>query len=1274
MSTVFRALDLQTGKTVGLKLIKVLWGSSQAALRFSVEAQVLSRLSHPNIVPYIAHGRTASGQPYLAMEWLHGEDLATRLQRQPLSLAEIVTLASGAAAALSYAHQRGVLHRDIKPSNLFLRDGLASQLVLLDFGLARESLGAQPLTQTGAILGTPEYMSPEQARGQRDIGPQTDVFSLGCVLYECLVGHAPFTSSQMTAHLAKLLWDEVVPVRDLRPDAPAPLADLVELMLAKEPALRPADGGALLRELQALTLDLQPEERGMPVRRDEAKLASDQLLLSVVLARPGAESSLSGGTLEVEPAARGEASRAALDEALRPFAATAEWLADGSLIVVLRCRDTATDLAEQAVRCAQCIRSCLPDALIAIATGHGRGDEIRSAGEVLDRVITFFLDDSVSDTNATPGEGRIMLDELTAALIDLRYVTLGTRPGLCVLVREREPLHEVRPVLDNALPCVGRERELALLDALFQETVDEQIARVALVVAAAGQGKTRLRHELTRRLRERGESHQLLLGRALPEDAERPGALLIRILCALHQIAESEPAQSAQALLMACLGVPHHDGSASNLPDTTARVPQLPSTPVPGARATGDSEAARRPTDTITQTFLNVVCAALSTRAVVVVLEDLQWADRYSLVVIGSLLRTCAAMPLMILATARPGAYAQLPNLWREHSLNEIRLESLPRVACTRLVGIALGAQLPAARLEPILEYGHGNALLLEECIRGAARETPEVIPTTLLAIEQGKMMQLPATARRVLRAASIFGTSFAAEGVHALLASAMTPGALGECLQQLLSAELIVPQRSSRADEPEAYRFVYKSQREAAYALIPEAERAAAHRAACAYLASAGETPSMVLAEHARRGGNLLQAATYCLRAAEQATAESRFADVVSAAERGIGFETTPQLTSSLRSLQAYACLQLGEYERAYRYSTSVIANTPAGTLGWFSAHVTMSAAAHVLGRTDWLEEVLARFDAGVPPEDISPAYLHALATFASLCARGGYSAHAARYLALLESLESTIREDHPEMHGWLDYARSWTLRLVNNEPWTAYEAARRSREEFERIGNPQMALFACISMGLCAADLSLHEEAAAALRVISTQSLRNSALLREFALPVQAVVRTYAGTPEAYAEAEALCSATRSLPLVTPFGLGTVYCAESEVLLHKGALDAAEQTAQRACDLLSTLRQMRIQAMTTLSRIYLRRGETALARSAAEDGLALCKQLHLSGEAEVRLRECIAESDVRAGGTLEGALERSGLRALVALRASRIPDARVRAMYLAAHPLAFS
>ncbi len=247
MGRVYRAHDRRTDAKVALK--RIMHGEDA---RFSREARLLSDLAHPAIVQHVADGVDADGTRYLAMEWLDGIDLAQRLERGPLSVEETVTLARRVASALGAAHERGVVHRDIKPSNLFLPHGRVDLVKVVDFGLAHAPLASSVRTRAGVLLGTLGYMAPEQAQGSSNIGPAADVFSLGCVLYECLTGERAFGGAHAIAVLSNLLVGKPPRPRARRADVPRPLDSLVVRMLARDPARRPASGAEVEAELASL--------------------------------------------------------------------------------------------------------------------------------------------------------------------------------------------------------------------------------------------------------------------------------------------------------------------------------------------------------------------------------------------------------------------------------------------------------------------------------------------------------------------------------------------------------------------------------------------------------------------------------------------------------------------------------------------------------------------------------------------------------------------------------------------------------------------------------------------------------------------------------------------------------------------------------------------------------------------------------------------------------------------------------------------------------------
>jgi serine/threonine-protein kinase len=237
MATVYLARDLKHERQVAVKVLKPDLAAAVGAERFLAEIKTTANLQHPLILPLFDSGE-AGGFLYYVMPYVEGESLRQRLDRKgQLPVDEAVRIASGIAAALDYAHRNGVIHRDIKPGNVLFEDG---EPVVADFGvaLAVGGAGESRLTETGLGIGTPRYMSPEQATGERTVGEPTDIYALGCVLYELLTGEPPFTGRTPQAILGKIIASQPVSVASRRTAVPPNVDATVSRALEKLPADR----------------------------------------------------------------------------------------------------------------------------------------------------------------------------------------------------------------------------------------------------------------------------------------------------------------------------------------------------------------------------------------------------------------------------------------------------------------------------------------------------------------------------------------------------------------------------------------------------------------------------------------------------------------------------------------------------------------------------------------------------------------------------------------------------------------------------------------------------------------------------------------------------------------------------------------------------------------------------------------------------------------------------------------------------------------------------
>ncbi|OQX69410.1 MAG: hypothetical protein B6A08_04850 [Sorangiineae bacterium NIC37A_2] len=837
---VYRGLDLETQESVAVKIFN----------QSSSEAHLLSRIDHPGIVKLIASGTLPGSElEYMVLEWLGGHSLRTEHSLDPLSLSKVTALGILVARTLAALHEAGIVHRDIKPENIILRrpashDPLCTELgadpIVIDFGIAS-------FEPTDRIAGTPAYLSPEQARGERDIDARSDVYSLGATLFELLAGAPPHFGPSAVATLAKTATTQAPRLSLLRPGIPRRLDDLIDAMLRTKREERPsaaevAERLAACRTSDFVSISNYPESSSNP-----AGPASLTRLVTILVATGLSDQARALSMLR---------EKGAIATPLGSDAAVGHWGAvratgDEAKIAML----ISLSLAEAG-------------AAVGIATGRARlvGDlnQLQPVGEVVDRAASLAREAQ---------SGQVLVDSTSSELGRGRYEFRLREDGSAYL----GPPNRFATKRSGGAPFVGREAELARIIDSYDRATSEKHSLVVLINGPPGIGKSRLQREVVARLSGRPDAPRVVVQRNDAYGQRHVLGAALDVLRGVLRLGKGADAEEAFQAIVERVG-PETLSEVSN--ESQKLLSQLL-----GNEPLGGSMSAHALRDALWIAMTDVVTKVLSNEPISLIIEDLQWADAESILWLDHLTGRDTNRTLLLLACVRPAYFQEHQARFAGRAVVRIDLRPVSKQASGAIVRSILGPDANEETVAQIVQRSGGSPLFAEELARLSAQglKTPEA-PTIEAAI-QASLDHLSPDIRSALSKLSVLGLAIWEGAFRVLGIDDPAP-----VLDTLISQEILVAQESSRFPLEKEYLFKHALIRDVAYSELPAPERTRLHALAGKWLAELGEDAATV-AGHLDLGGQPDKAASYWELASKRALSANALRDALWMAERALAF-----------------------------------------------------------------------------------------------------------------------------------------------------------------------------------------------------------------------------------------------------------------------------------------------------------------------------------------------------------------------------------------------
>ena len=899
MAVLWEAEHLRLGRRVAVKVLRDAYADDpDSVARFCREAQSAGTIDHEHIVRVYDVNCEADGAWYIAMELLPGTDVRALIKRQgPLASERSVDIARQVCLALAAAHERHIVHRDIKPSNVFLveRGDGKDHVKLLDFGISKLIAENSNSTKVGLIIGTPQFMSPEQACGDPSIDHRTDIFSVGALLYKMVTGHSPFEASSPAAVLARLMTQAPHPVVQWGQPVPDWLEAVIQRCLARDPDARywsALELAEALAQRSDAPASRRPAEAELPAA-DELRIVT-VLFASVPSRRRPTDSSGPEETVGTK-----DPRIARSREILRRHGAEYQRHFGDGLMAVFGAPSARGDDAVRAVRAALELRTLSAElgaapgtapVRVGLSTGRVVAGRMRGVSATGYGVVGQAVE-LARQIEGLGGPDSILLCPETYQHVRGRFRVraagrLPGRDGAGSVVHEvlEENAHGLlvppREILGTRAPMVGREAEFAQVTGWLQGAFHEGTPHAAVVLGPSGIGKSRLAYELRCFVEDSGHDVVTLFGQAEEMWAGAPLQLWADALRGKVGIHADESPESSVDKLREFVDQTLDEEEPTDVDEVARALAAL----------LGVSSAGLRPQPLMEQagsTLVDLFQRITERNPLLVVLDDVQWADRATLESLAWMLERLGPCPVFVLCLARPEFAASAAEFLADRpQLVRLDLGPLSRESAVALVDAITGGGLPRAVARAIAERSEGTPLFLEEILHGLAergllarqgrewRPTGPIdtleIPSTIEAVIQARLDGLEPDERDVLRKASVIGETFWYGTLRALGAEKAA-----RMLPKLCAREFIRLQPTSRFAGFLEYAFRHKLVHDAAYASLPTEERKRVHLAVGQWLeARSGDTleSRALAARHFEAAGEWARAAASSLRAGEAA------------------------------------------------------------------------------------------------------------------------------------------------------------------------------------------------------------------------------------------------------------------------------------------------------------------------------------------------------------------------------------------------------------------